>query len=591
MFESHNHVFDYDIRVVVYEPAGPVRGWLPEPQSIQVSFPADADPALIVELEKNSPGALMLIEPAELAVEVWNERADKWVEPPGARFLALNWTEDFTEEVSIVRFTCPGITYLLEKIKARPGEDDAHLVERADAFEEWLKEEKNELQQRESEYKNAWAPLRSHFKRTGSIYLESYFPKNTSKNRIPHGSVLFHTRVNRPYHFSQATKKWARFNSAGSGGDVIRAAWPKIQTAAYALIAQRKSMPSVAARRDRAVYASRNATRNHRRPLLNSEPTALLARHWKEAQGLGGGRLKGIKRTFQWGYDSTGKRFASKKDREVSIGQSIKSMLNEMVEAGEVSWQTRGRYLDVVPAGALAVDHGTRFSMRLGRDLTEAPDRGTRAHHASSFIISGDENYTSAFSVADPGPWGAWEESFSINGVKTYGQALRATNGHRPELTKQVKLESTRGIVIHARSPRPMIDYLPHHWIMVDATDGFIKQQIRQVTLTRDADGTVSGNLVLGDRFTNRAIDWSRSMSKAASGQDRTVGHTNATQAPLPPATTLGPNTLEVRGGLVLGDDGSPRVDVDLVWAGVVGTPPPEGVEGEDSTEDEVDVD
>ena len=103
---------------------------------------------------------------------------------------------------------------------------------------------------------------------------------------------------------------------------------------------------------------------------------------------LGSGRLKGISRSFSWSKDSEGKLWTSRNDRDVAIGQSIREILQDLVDSGEVSWQTRGRALDMVPAGRLQVDHGDRFSMRLGRDILEAPDKGTMSGHATSFMCT-----------------------------------------------------------------------------------------------------------------------------------------------------------------------------------------------------------
>lgn len=582
--------FRYDLRCVVYAPVGEMIGWLPDPKSIVVGFTADSDPSLIVEVYKNSPAATLLRQPCELAVEVWNQAANKWVEPINGRFLALNWSEDTNDPLGVLKFTCPGILYLLDKIKVRKGKADDKLVNRAKEVEDWYTATKREYESALTTYKNAWEPVRKRFKMTGGFYAENFFPKSTAKTKIPSRSVLMHMATGVMYHYWSNTGKWHRFTGTGENGKILSDNQPKIGEAAQKMTGWRRNLAHVTAIHNRAQYASRNATRNKQRPLLNSEPTALLARHWKEAQDLGGGRLKGVNRTWAWGKDSKGVRWPERRDHEAKIGESLKSLVDNMVEAGEISWQTRGREFDIMPQGAFEVWHGDKFSLRLGRDIIEAPDKGSRAEFASSFIVSGDEDYVNAFSVAEPGPWGAWEESFSITGVKTHAQAVKETNGYRPTRIKAVKVESTRELLIRTGSPRPMIDYLPGHSLLVEGPEGLERRSIVQVTLTRDERGDVGGNIVLGDRFMNRALNWSKSLSKVANGQDTIMGNsTMGQQVNVTRSVVMGPGAVAADTVVRVAPNGTPTAGVRLTWSGLLNTGLAEGVAGVDSSEDELD--
>ncbi|WP_346921387.1 hypothetical protein [Glutamicibacter creatinolyticus] len=537
---------DYDIGLVAHEAAGAPIGWLPEPMSIQVAFPLSDMPSLVFEYRKDSPGAKWLVTKTrgiEVAVNIWVPGQHKWVEPPNARFLVLQWEDDVTDAGNIIRFTCPGIAWLLSKQLIMKGKKDDALNAAEKAAKEAHEKASNTYRSKQSTMNGTMSAIKSAMKYKGGTYVLNYFPKTVKsggKNVKPKNkSILYHTGRAQLYWYKSSNGKWYRMTNKKATDQLLNA-----RANATSMIAAELAMMTAKSKMDRAIYNAREATKDGKRPMLKTTAGWAMKRHWDEAKNRGGNRLKGMARGFNGTYstDKNGvmgkKKWGTTFDIDLTIGMSLLDLLNQLTEMGMCEWQFRGRKLDLMKPGVYNHDSSTRVGLHMGKDLTEAPDKATRHDYADYLVVRGEDNLSFGMYPSNPDPktgWGTWEKSVSASGAKKTADAKKIALREAKESLRAIRLESTRGIIIRHGGLRPMYDYLPGHYIRVYGTDGTMqKVRVTQITLTREQGGHVTGNLVLGDRFLKAALDFRKSMSTTVGGYEKTVGGGTVPMLPAP---------------------------------------------------------
>lgn len=104
-------------RFVVYEPDGGRLGQLPLPLSFQLGVPLNGVPSLAMEYSTHAPGAELLNQPCEVAVEFAPLGTNDYQEYPGCRFLRLRNQSDATDRAGVVRYTMPHYSWMLRKVR------------------------------------------------------------------------------------------------------------------------------------------------------------------------------------------------------------------------------------------------------------------------------------------------------------------------------------------------------------------------------------------------------------------------------------------------------------------------------------------
>ncbi|MEU5863482.1 hypothetical protein ABZ815_20095 [Nonomuraea sp. NPDC047529] len=240
-----------------------------------------------------------------------------------------------------------------------------------------------------------------------------------------------------------------------------------------------------------------------------------------EAQGRG--TLPGLSYDFDAAQDSNGQEWAATLTLGLDPGTDLLAVLINLGEQGVCDWQMQGRTLQVFnPDTVLGRQLGSGpapVELRLGRDIDQAPDDATFEDAASAILITGEDGLS--VEVTNPGaaaPWGRWEVVQSQGGVKDEGTArllaqyaLDRASGERVQLTRQITPYAARFL--------PLRDYRPGDTIRAPGDQAVMQAlRIRQITLSVDGDGLISGNLVLNDRFLERDIRLARRANGILSG-------------------------------------------------------------------------
>jgi hypothetical protein len=600
---------EYDLALLAYEPGGDPLGWMPHPLKLDVGVPWCDVSSLVFEYPKDSPGAEWVIGQSggfEIAVMVWEAVSGEWIEPPNHRFVVLQWEDDVVDDTNTIRFTCPGYAWLMSKHLILKGKKDDALNKVEEDAKKEMDDAKSEMDSAQSSLNSVLSTVRSTLKYKGGAYALAKFPKTvkSGKKQVKpkNKSILFHTSRHKFYWYKSADSKWYLLTQPGAtskiGDATTKASALAGKTAVYN--AKKKSY-------DKAKYNAREATKAGKRPMVDTTAGWAIKRHWEESQARGGSRLKGMGRTFNGTYatgkNSSGKFHRKWKERfdvDLTIGMSILDLLLELTKMGVCEWQMRGRQLDMFRPGDFNVDVSDVVGLHLGRDLTEAPDKASRHEYANYWVIRGEGNLSfgmKATGDVDPGMgWGTWEKALTASGAKKTADAKKMALKEAKGTLKRIKLESTRGLIVHAEAPRPMFDYLPGQTIRVYGADGEMQRvRVMQITLTREPGGWVSGNLVLDDRFLATALNFRNSLALTLGGYEKTLGGGTVPMLP-PPPDSVDPVVRETAVSVVVGAragineaTGHAATILNIAW-----TPPGEDAfvpeEPEDEPGDETDA-
>lgn len=104
-------------RLIAYAPDGEQLGQLPYPLSITFGVPHNDMPSLTLEYLKDAPGAALLSEPCEVAVELAPAASGLFTEYPGCRFINIREKEDLTDRTGVVSYTMPNYGWMTRKIR------------------------------------------------------------------------------------------------------------------------------------------------------------------------------------------------------------------------------------------------------------------------------------------------------------------------------------------------------------------------------------------------------------------------------------------------------------------------------------------
>ncbi len=309
-----------------------------------------------------------------------------------------------------------------------------------------------------------------------------------------------------------------------------------------------------------------------KRPFNAVSPGAILRTVLNEAHSRGA--VPGLAATFTASLDSAGQPWAHTMTLAVDPGTDLLTLLLNLSDQGVIDWCMNGRTLEVYnPETALArnLASGTApVDLRLGRDVDQAPDDGTLEDLSNAILIAGENGFTRE--VTNPeaiAPWGRWETYQSQSGVSDSGTATVLGQSALGRASQE-RVQITRGITLGAHRFAPWLDYAPGDTVLAPGDGGVMQPlRIRQITLSRDQDGSVGGNLVLNDRFLELEIRLARKADGILTG-GVSSGGTGGT--PLPESAgraPAAPTDLVLSAEAYVDDQGWAHGALTVVWAGV----------------------
>lgn len=216
------------------------------------------------------------------------------------------------------------------------------------------------------------------------------------------------------------------------------------------------------------------------------------------------------------------------KNVQFDYGQDAWSILDSFSRQGFFDWRMNKRALECFKTGGtlkrmLDTDTGVHIHSMLA--TSEEPVERTWEEVAGTIVTIGDQGLTSGMVVMPDNPtsypWGKWDEAISASGVSDV-QVLAQITDNLLETKYKSRTQYTKKFVWTDGAPVPLFDYRPGDFIraMSDATTGAQKASMRiyQITLAGEDPYGVSISLTLNDRFTDRALQMDRWVSRVTGG-------------------------------------------------------------------------
>ena len=236
-----------------------------------------------------------------------------------------------------------------------------------------------------------------------------------------------------------------------------------------------------------------------------------------------------VRDTWSGTADSLGAAWSKKlgkntDGRAFPAGQSLHDKIDAFVANGFCDWRTRGRGLRIYNPSTGSADLSATVRLRYGDDLADAPSAVSQADRVARILVKGDGKHK--VSVSDPAVpefYGRWEALIDSAGVKDdddledAGQAALADRN-------RIKGEHTRALTM-AGTFLPFRDYNVGDWVTAPGADGDERLRVMQITITRDGQAGLSGNVVLGDRFTNADLALAGRVSAITAGTTGVIGN------------------------------------------------------------------
>lgn len=258
------------------------------------------------------------------------------------------------------------------------------------------------------------------------------------------------------------------------------------------------------------------------------------------------GNIPGMTYNFTGSVDSAGTAWGVTMKGNFDYGQDAWSMIDALSRQGFFDWRINKRVLEMYKADTtlrrnLDTDTGVHVHSMVG--TTEEPVERTWEDLAGFIVAVGDQQLISGMVEAPDSveyPWGKWDESISASGVTDVQTLAQITDNLL--LTKyKSRTQYTKKLVWTEGAPVPLVDYRPGDFIraMSDATSGSQKAAMRiyQITLSGTDPYGVGIALTLNDRFTDRALQTERWVSRMSGGGGSTGGGgTGAGTKPQAPA-------------------------------------------------------
>jgi hypothetical protein len=257
-----------------------------------------------------------------------------------------------------------------------------------------------------------------------------------------------------------------------------------------------------------------------KRPFSAVTPGAIIRTFVDEGQARGA--LPGLAVDFSASADSAGQPWNTLLTLELEVGQDLLAILINLSEQGVLDWAMQGRTLRVWNEGTLGEDLASGpapVDLRLGRDVTEAPDEATLEDLASAILIRGEDGLQ--LEVTNPAaiaPWGRWETHQQQGGVGDEGTALLLGQAALDRVADE-RIQITRGITLYQARWLPWAHYGPGTHVLAPGDGGAMQSlRVRQISLTRGQDGELAGNVVLHDRFLEADLKLARRMAGVIAG-------------------------------------------------------------------------
>lgn len=254
-------------------------------------------------------------------------------------------------------------------------------------------------------------------------------------------------------------------------------------------------------------YVQGTLASGFKRTYVDDTPGFIFAENFDFATGRGA--LAGMSRVGGSTSDATATAWARTTDMVVPGGTTMLTLADNLVNLGLMEYRTRGRVVRIYNDNTVW-GGSPRPTLTVGRDIVDAPYRGSREGLADHVYVEGDGAYIERDAAAGTfeAPWGRQEiyikDDSANSTILTWagGRALAPTLQRRTERTYQLDFSAAEAV--------PHFDYQIDSTVFIREGLGIIgalpARKVLEWTLTQDENARVGGNIVVENRFRERRI-------------------------------------------------------------------------------------
>ena len=310
-----------------------------------------------------------------------------------------------------------------------------------------------------------------------------------------------------------------------------------------------------------------------KRPFLSATAGTIISTFVDENKARGGAGAH-LAPGFDTGKDSAGASWSRVSTLYYSLGVSLKTVIDGLVQGGVIDWDTQGRTLRVWNADSInrSRDLSTTVIVQLAKDVLGIPYEESIEDLSSHILVSGDNDLIfTEDNPAAPTPWGKWESYVSQGGVSDKGTAQAFMQAELASAARMRGSYTAEMLTVDATN-LPLIDYQCGDWITAPTISHGEKTRVQQIKLALDntnGGASITCSVTLNDALMDSQVRQAKKINGITGGAALAGSESSRPNTGNDHRVPKAPEGLVLASDAYLDSTGHARGLVSAVWGEV----------------------
>lgn len=310
-----------------------------------------------------------------------------------------------------------------------------------------------------------------------------------------------------------------------------------------------------------------------KRPFLSATAGTIISTFVDENKARGGAGAY-LSPGFDTGKDSAGAGWSRVSTLYYSLGVSLKTVIDGLVQGGVIDWDTQGRTLRVWNADSIkrSRDLSTTVIVQLAKDVLGIPYEESIEDLSSHILVSGDNDLIfTEDNPAAPTPWGKWESYVSQGGVSDKGTAQAFMQAELASAARMRGSYTAEMLTVDATN-LPLIDYQCGDWITAPTISHGEKTRVQQIKLALDntnGGASITCSVTLNDALMDSQVRQAKKINGITGGAALAGSESSRPNTGNDHRVPKAPEGLVLASDAYLDSTGHARGLVSAVWGEV----------------------
>ena len=310
-----------------------------------------------------------------------------------------------------------------------------------------------------------------------------------------------------------------------------------------------------------------------KRPFLSATAGTIISAFVDENKARGGAGAY-LAPGFDTGKDSAGAGWSRVSTLYYSLGVSLKTVIDGLVQGGVIDWDTQGRVLRVWNADSIkrSRDLSRTVIVQLAKDVLGIPYEESIEDLSSHILVSGDNDLIfTEDNPAAPTPWGKWESYVSQGGVSDKGTAQAFMQAELAAAARMRGSYTAEMLTVDATN-LPLIDYQCGDWITAPTISHGEKTRVQQIKLALDntnGGASITCSVTLNDALMDSQVRQAKKINGITGGAALAGSESSRPNTGNDHRMPKAPEGLTLASDAYLDSTGHARGLVSAVWGEV----------------------